>query len=72
MGDELAVGWASSRDHVAVGAGGRVAKRLVETIHFHKQGTGEGAWFRLKDGRVIDKFARAAESDPAFYDATTH
>ena len=44
----------------------------VEAIHFHKQGTGEGAWFRLKDGRVFDKFARASESDPASYDATTH
>jgi hypothetical protein len=44
----------------------------VQSIHFHLQGTGDGAWFRLKDGRVIDKFAQPAVSDPAYYDATTH
>lgn len=44
----------------------------IEAIHFHMQGFGEGAWFRLKDGRVFDRFAQASVSDPAYYDATTH
>lgn len=44
----------------------------VQEMHTHKQGAGRGNWFRLKDGRVIDKFAQPAVSDPAYYDATTH
>lgn len=46
----------------------------MQSIHFHKQGTGEGAWFRLKDGRVIDKLAQARNTSvgsqmPLLHDA---
>jgi hypothetical protein len=44
----------------------------IEAIHFHRQGVGEGAWFRLNDGRVFDRFAQPSETNPAYYDATTH
>jgi hypothetical protein len=44
----------------------------VENVYVHKQGAGEGMWFRLKDGRVFDAQARPDEPDAAFYDATTH
>jgi hypothetical protein len=39
----------------------------VRAIHFHKQGTGEGLWFRLRDGRVIDEVARASIRDPGLH-----
>ena len=44
----------------------------IEVIHFHFQGVGEGTWFRLNDGRVFNRFAELCDSDPSFYDATTH
>lgn len=40
----------------------------VRTVHFHKQGVGYGAWFRLKCGRVVDEVARACRRDPEIYD----
>jgi len=44
----------------------------VEAVHFHMQGIGKGAWFRLKDGRVIDQYGLPSEPDPCYYDTTTH
>lgn len=46
--------------------------RDIARVHFHKQGFGPGVFFRLRDGRVIDTAARRHESDPVWYDATTH
>ncbi len=46
--------------------------KAIETIHFSKRGHGSGAWFRLRDDRVIDIFARTVESDPCFYEVTMH
>jgi len=37
----------------------------AEGAHLHKQGAGEGDWFRLKDGRVFDGQARPDEPEPA-------
>jgi hypothetical protein len=42
----------------------------IETIHFSKRGTGQGVWFRLRDGRVFDVFAWPDETDPSFYEVT--
>ncbi len=44
----------------------------IEVIHFHLQGVGEGAWFRLNDGRVFNQVRGTLRSHPSFYDATTH
>ena len=44
----------------------------VKATHHHKQGKGVGLWFRLRDGRVFDKFGHSDEVDPVFYDATAH
>ena len=46
--------------------------RDIARVHFHKQGFGPCVFFRLHDGRVIDSAARRHESDPVWYDATTH
>lgn len=40
----------------------------VAQIHTHKKGVGDGVWFRLQDGRVIDKYGTTAEGDRSFYD----
>lgn len=40
----------------------------VDGIHTHKQGHGDGLWFRLRDGQVVDACGEASESDPALYD----
>lgn len=48
----------------------------VSTVHFHKQGVGEGSmtlgrrhrWFRLRCGRVVDDVARPCPRDPGLYD----
>jgi len=39
----------------------------VRTIHFQKSGYGRGCWFRLRDGRVFDKFARPDSPDLRLY-----
>ncbi|HUQ94157.1 MAG TPA: hypothetical protein VM120_20920 [Bryobacteraceae bacterium] len=45
----------------------------VQMVHFHKQGEGEGGWFRLKDGRVFKWDGTRSDPDPAFYtNATAH
>ena len=46
--------------------------RDVAALYFHKMGYGEGAWFRLRDGRIYDRFARADDPDPLGYDQYTH
>ena len=40
----------------------------VMAIDFHKRGVGEGVWFRLQCGRVVDEVARACRRDPEIYD----
>ncbi|MBZ5635090.1 MAG: hypothetical protein LAO55_18360 [Acidobacteriia bacterium] len=40
----------------------------VAGIHFHKTGIGEGLWFRLRCGRVVDEVAMATCRDPDLYD----
>lgn len=40
----------------------------VDTVHFHKSGVGEGLWFRLDCGRVVDEVARPACGRPDLYD----
>jgi len=40
----------------------------VERVHFHKAGKGEGLWFRLRCGRVVDEVAMATCRDPDLYD----
>ena len=42
--------------------------RQVKTVHFHMQGAGEGIWFRLCCGRVVDEVARPSPRDPDLYD----
>jgi len=44
----------------------------VVLVHFHKQGTGTGVFFRLRDGRVIDTGGQPHDPNPVWYDATTH
>jgi len=43
----------------------------VRTVHFHLQGAGEGIWFRLSCGRVVDDVARPCPRDPDLYDYGT-
>ena len=40
----------------------------VETVHFRKRGVGEGLWFRLDCGRVVDEVAVPTCRDPDLYD----
>ena len=42
--------------------------KQVKTVHFHMQGTGEGIWFRLCCGSVVDEVARPCRRDPGLYD----
>jgi hypothetical protein len=42
----------------------------VDEIHFDKQGDGDGLWFRLNNGLVIDASGKPCDPDPALYDAT--
>lgn len=44
----------------------------VAELHTHKKGVGDGVWFRLKDGRVIDKYGTPAESDRSLYDTVAN
>src|ERR1700674_749868 len=44
----------------------------VDIVYIHKHGEGEGAWFRLKDGRVFDSLANPDDPDPAFYNSKSH
>ena len=39
----------------------------VDEMHFHKHGFGEGVWYRLKDGRVIDALGNASEPERLWY-----
>lgn len=40
----------------------------VEQVHFHKAGHGQGLWFRLHCGRVVDEVAVPTCRDPDLYD----
>ena len=40
----------------------------VSTIHTHKDGIGDGVWFRLADGRVFNRFAEEQDRRPTLYD----
>lgn len=42
--------------------------RQVKTVHFHKHGVGEGIWFRLACGRVVNELAKPCRTDPELYD----
>jgi len=39
----------------------------VAAVHFRKRGVG-GVWFRLKDGRVFNRYGGLDDPDPAPYD----
>jgi hypothetical protein len=39
----------------------------VAGIHTYKRGSGDGVWFRLRDGRVFSRFGEVADADPALY-----
>jgi hypothetical protein len=39
----------------------------VEEMHFYKQGFGEGVWYRLKGGRVINVLGKASEPERHWY-----
>jgi hypothetical protein len=41
-------------------------------VHTHQIGTGDGVWFRLRDGRVFDKYGDPAASDRAIYDTVAN
>ena len=44
----------------------------VVNLHFDKNGTGEGVWFRLRDGRVFDQKGEPSEKESEWYSATLH
>lgn len=44
----------------------------VKTIHFHKSGVGDGIWFRLHCGRVVNEVAMACRGEPSLYDRGAH
>lgn len=39
----------------------------VVEIHFDKQDDGDGLWFRLKSGRVIDARGKPCDPNPSLY-----
>jgi hypothetical protein len=41
-------------------------------VHFHKQGSGAGVFYRLMSGFVIDVAGNRHEADETLYDQTTH
>ena len=46
--------------------------RDVVLVHGHKQGSGAGLFFRLRDNRVIDVDGQPHDADPLWYDQTAH
>jgi hypothetical protein len=42
----------------------------IECVHQRLAGVGAGIWFRLRDGRVFDMFARESTPTRALYDVT--
>jgi hypothetical protein len=44
----------------------------VDRMYHHKVGDGQGIWFRLLDGRVIDWQGVSSDPDPSLYDATVN
>lgn len=41
-------------------------------IHTHKIGVGDGVFFRLKDGRVFDRYGEEQEPDQTLYDTVSN
>jgi hypothetical protein len=41
----------------------------VAGVHFHKSGARSGVWFRLKDGRVFNRYGGIDDPDPAQYES---
>jgi hypothetical protein len=58
-------------DHTAESVLGFSAAE-VEGVHTHKAGVGDGVWFRLRDGRVVDVTGEAVDADPGLYDGTAN
>ena len=44
----------------------------VECVHQRLAGVGAGVWFRLRDGRVFDMFARESTPTRELYDVTVN
>lgn len=44
----------------------------IECVHRRLAGVGAGTWFRLRDGRVFDMFARESTPTRALYDQVLH
>jgi hypothetical protein len=44
----------------------------VLELHLHKHGFGRGAWFRLKDGRVIDAHGNPSHRERYWYVSSAH
>jgi hypothetical protein len=44
----------------------------VAELHFQMVGQGDGLWFRLKDGRVIDRHGKPCASDASLYDQSVN
>ena len=44
----------------------------VECVHKRLAGVGAGIWFRLRDGRVFDMFARESTPTRELYDVTVN
>lgn len=44
----------------------------VDCIHAHKIGTGDGVWYRLRDGRVFNSYGESSDSDPSLYDTVAN
>ena len=42
----------------------------VACIHSRKVGAGGGVWFRLKDGRVFNRYGGIDDPNPSLYDPT--
>ncbi|HRD74870.1 MAG TPA: hypothetical protein PK264_02865 [Hyphomicrobiaceae bacterium] len=41
---------------------------MVAAVHIHKDGIGDGVWFRLHDGRVFNCFAEEQDCRLTLYD----
>jgi hypothetical protein len=41
----------------------------VLEMYFHKRGSGEGLWYRLRDGRIIDALGKPSQRARSWYSA---
>jgi len=44
----------------------------VKEVYFHKQGEGDGVWFRLRNGRFVDQVGLPDDPDRSIYDIAMH